>query len=84
MRDYSYQDMLRMQEDAAVRVREMKKRAAIIAAPEQEEGEVSSEGGLLSKLLSDTESLLIVAVLALLVSENTDNLTGLALLYILL
>ena len=84
MRDYSYQDMLRMQEDAAVRVREMKKRAAIIAAPEQEKGEGSSEGGLLSKLLSDTESLLIVAVLALLVSENTDNLTGLALLYILL
>lgn len=29
MRDYTYQDMLRMQEDAANRVREMKKRAAI-------------------------------------------------------
>lgn len=29
MRDYSYQEMLKMQEDAARRVREMKKRAAI-------------------------------------------------------
>lgn len=29
MRDYTYQDMLKMQEDAAKRVREMKKRAAI-------------------------------------------------------
>ena len=29
MRDYTYQDMLRMQEDAANRVREMKKRATL-------------------------------------------------------
>lgn len=29
MREYTYQDMLKMQEDAANRVREMKKRAAI-------------------------------------------------------
>ena len=29
MRDYSYQDMLRMQEEAAYRVREMKKRATL-------------------------------------------------------
>ncbi len=29
MRDYTYQDMLRMQEEAANRVREMKKRAVI-------------------------------------------------------
>ena len=29
MKDYTYQDMLKMQEDAAVRVREMKRRAAI-------------------------------------------------------
>lgn len=29
MRDYSYQEMLKMQEDAARRVREMKRRAAI-------------------------------------------------------
>lgn len=84
MRDYTYQDMLRMQEDAAIRVREMKKRAAIITDPGPEDGEASQEGGLLKKLLSDTESLLIVAVLALLASENTDNFTELALLYILL
>ncbi len=29
MRDYSYEDMLKMQQEAAIRVREMKKRAAI-------------------------------------------------------
>ncbi len=29
MRDYTYQDMLRMQEEAACRVREMKKRATL-------------------------------------------------------
>ena len=29
MRDYTYQDMLKMQEDAAIRVREMKKRATV-------------------------------------------------------
>ena len=34
MRDYSYEDMLRMQQEAAVRVREMKKRAAIISDEE--------------------------------------------------
>lgn len=40
MRDYTYQDMLRMQEDAANRVREMKKRAAIAvgdAEPEKKQ-----------------------------------------------
>ncbi len=36
MRDYTYQDMLKMQEEAAKRVREMKKRAAI--AVEDESG----------------------------------------------
>lgn len=35
MRDYSYQEMLKMQEDAARRVREMKKRAAIVASEEE-------------------------------------------------
>ena len=84
MRDYTYQDMLRMQEDAAIRVREMKKRAAIITDPEPDDAETSRDGGLLKTLLSDTESLLLVALLALLSSENTDNFTQLALLYILL
>lgn len=37
MRDYTYQDMLRMQEEAAVRVREMKKRATLIMDDESEE-----------------------------------------------
>lgn len=36
MRDYTYQDMLRMQEEAAVRVREMKKRATLIMDDESE------------------------------------------------
>lgn len=35
MRDYSYQEMLKMQEDAARRVREMKKRAAIAVDEEE-------------------------------------------------
>ena len=37
MRDYTYQDMLRMQEEAAVRVREMKKRATLIMDDESAE-----------------------------------------------
>lgn len=36
MRDYTYQDMLRMQEEAAFRVREMKKRAALAMDDEAE------------------------------------------------
>lgn len=35
MRDYSYNDMLRMQQEAAERVREMKKRAALAVDDEQ-------------------------------------------------
>ena len=35
MRDYTYKDMLRMQEDAANRVREMKKRAILAVEEEQ-------------------------------------------------
>lgn len=34
MKDYTYQDMLKMQEEAANRVREMKRRAAIITEEE--------------------------------------------------
>lgn len=37
MRDYTYQDMLRMQEEAAVRVREMKKRATLVMEEEPEQ-----------------------------------------------
>ena len=37
MRDYTYQDMLRMQEEAAVRVREMKKRATLVMDDEAEQ-----------------------------------------------
>ncbi len=37
MRDYTYQDMLRMQEEAAVRVREMKKRATLAMDDENEQ-----------------------------------------------
>lgn len=36
MREYTYQDMLRMQEEAAVRVREMKKRATLAVEGEDE------------------------------------------------
>lgn len=37
MRDYTYQDMLRMQEEAAVRVREMKKRATLAMEDDAEQ-----------------------------------------------
>lgn len=36
MRDYTYQDMLRMQEEAATRVREMKRRATLAVEEENE------------------------------------------------
>ena len=84
MKDYTYQDMLRMQEDAAERVREMKKRASIIADEAPSVAVTENGGGLLKTLLSDTDSLLIVSVLSLLASEGSDNFTQLALLYILL
>ncbi|MBQ8210315.1 MAG: hypothetical protein IJZ35_07030 [Clostridia bacterium] len=42
MREYTYQDMLRMQEDAANRVREMKKRAAIVVGEENDEKQRSA------------------------------------------
>ena len=84
MKDYTYQDMLRMQEDAAERVREMKKRASIITDEAPAAAVTENGGGLLKTLLSDTASLLIVSVLSLLASEGSDNFTQLALLYILL
>lgn len=87
MRDYSYQDMLRMQEDAAHRVREMKKRATIVMEDETAPTEttVSAERkGLVQQLLSDGDSVLILSILALISGESSDHLTDLALLYILL
>lgn len=86
MKDYTYQDMLRMQEDAANRVREMKKRASVITGEDIPEKTQTpdSNGGLVKLLLSDTEALLLTAVLALLSGEGGDSFTQLALLYILL
>lgn len=48
MRDYTYQDMLKMQEEAAKRVREMKKRAAI--AVEDESESIPSAGSVRKNL----------------------------------
>jgi hypothetical protein len=48
MRDYTYEDMLKMQQEAAIRVREMKKRAAITAdedEPMTKTGRQSSDDG---------------------------------------
>ena len=43
MADYSYQDMLKMQEEAAVRVREMKRRAAIAVDEEPASAPIPDE-----------------------------------------
>lgn len=115
MKDYTYQDMLKMQEEAAVRVREMKKRAAI--AVEDEENKVAESSkqlfpdevkhisypvdlsekndnnrnndneknsGLLEVIKSDSDSMLILFIILLLSQDETDYLTSLALLYLLL
>lgn len=114
--DYTYQDMLKMQEEAAVRVREMKKRAAIAvendekistateqkALPDEVKRisypvelpedalNISSQpqeertGGILDIIKTDSDSMLILFILILLAQEETDHLTSLALLYLLL
>lgn len=115
MKDYTYQDMLKMQEDAAVRVREMKRRAAIaveseqaaeeekekvvipdevrhisypVELPEQIQDKKSEpevkKSGLLDIIKSDSDSMLILFILLLLSQEETDYLTSLALLYLLI
>ncbi len=115
MKDYSYQDMLKMQEDAAVRVREMKRRAAIAveaeqsAAEEHEKNAIPDEvrhisypvelpeqirekkgepeakkSGILDIIKSDSDSVLVLFILLLLSQEETDYLTSLALLYLLI
>ncbi len=88
MRDYSYQDMLKMQEDAALRVREMKKRATLVMDDDRSQSdgaaETSEKKGIISLLLSDSDAVLVMSILALLSAENSDGLTELALLYILL
>ena len=109
MADYSYQDMLKMQEEAAVRVREMKRRAALAvddepsaaSVPDQVkhisypveipvntdecnectgQTEISSEPTF--KL--DADSVLVLLILVLVSSEESDPVTALALLYLLL
>lgn len=87
MKDYTYQDMLKMQEDAAYRVREMKKRATIVMdeneqIPDFQQKEMKK--GVLDILLQDSDAMLITALLFLIMSEKNDYLTNLALMYILL
>lgn len=117
MKDYTYQDMLKMQEEAAVRVREMKKRAAVAVESEdnnspQEPKQLfpdevkhisypvdlseknddsrnnyndnEKKSGLLDVIKSDNDSILILFIILLLSQEDTDYLTSLALLYLLL
>ncbi len=113
MRDYTYQDMLKMQEDAANRVREMKKRAAIAVGDEEEnktprntipdevrhisypvelpepvrEEEQQStppHTGIFDFLKNDKDAMLIVALLVVLSGEETDLLTSMALIYLIL
>ena len=87
MKDYTYQDMLKMQEDAAYRVREMKKRATIVADDARinhfsEESE--KKKGVLETFLQDSDSVLIISLLFLVMSEKNDYFLNLALMYILM
>lgn len=88
MREYSYQDMLRMQEDAADRVREMKKRATLAMDDEcpsaDNDRHDEKKQGLFELLAGDSDALLILALLAVIACESNDYLISLALLYILL
>ncbi len=116
MRDYSYQEMLKMQEEAAIRVKEMKRRASIVSenenqpenklpdavkhisypvsfdteeekkCDEQCKTEVSpmGKGGLLDIIKGDSDSFLVLFILLLISQEETDYLTSLALLYLLI
>ena len=87
MKDYTYQDMLKMQEDAAYRVREMKKRATIVADDARmnhfsEESEKNK--GVFETFLQDSDSVLIISLLFLVMSEKNDYFLNLALMYILM
>lgn len=104
-----------MQEDAAVRVREMKRRAAIVVGEDEnirrEEVKKSvpdevkhisypveieektdkfekiaddRQRGLIDVINADSDSVLVLLILILLSGEETDQLTSLALLYLLL
>ncbi len=87
MKDYTYQDMLKMQEDAAYRVREMKKRATLAVDENEQLAEAQNNDnkkGVLDILLQDSDAVLITALLFLIMSEKNDYLTNLALMYILL
>lgn len=115
MKDYTYQDMLKMQEEAAVRVREMKKRAAIAVEEDEKESAEAvkpvfpdevrhisypvelpepvtdksavndeKKSGLLDIIKADSDSVLILFILLLLSQEETDYITSLALLYLLM
>ncbi len=87
MKDYSYQDMLKMQEDAAFRVREMKKRATLVADDARKNHsaqENEKKKGILETLLQDSDSVLIISLLFLVMSEKNDYFLNLALMYILM
>ncbi len=87
MKDYTYQDMLKMQEDAAYRVREMKKRATLVMDENEqltETQKTENKKGVLDILLQDSDAVLVIALLFLIMSEKNDYPINLALMYILL
>lgn len=114
MRDYSYEEMLKMQQEAAMRVREMKKRAAITVEEDEPAGKTvrpipdevrrisypveipvrehdadnkeqkKEHNGILSFLADDKDALLVLSLAVILAQENTDYLTTLSLIYLLL
>lgn len=92
-REYTSEEILAMQKDAVRRVAQMRKlsqtRVQQPPAPVQKEEpppalQSNEPSGLLDTLFSDSESLLILAVLFLLIREKADAKLILALFYLLL
>lgn len=94
-REYTSEEILAMQKDAVRRVAQMRKlsRARVQEPEQQQEPSKPSEthpaptgtlGSFLDSIGTDSETLLILAVLFLLIKEKADSTLILALVYLLL
>ena len=79
-RDYTYQELMAMQEEATQRVREMQRRAQLTA-----QGAVPGKRPLpLGLAEGSSDQSLLLALMLLLNGEGADELLLLALLYIMM
>ncbi len=92
-REYTSEEILAMQKDAVRRVAQMRKlsqtRVQQSPVPQKEEPSLArtpeeESAGILDTLLSDSDTLLILGVLFLLIREKADAKLILALVYLLL